>query len=199
MFSSAKSPGFSFGFGQSDKKKALTPAEEYEQALVTANVFLDDSRARLAREMDKLKAIDGSNYWFYGYFGANMVATMAVCMSAGARVPFLRAYSGWIAVAGGYFGAKVCMGTHTAYLMSSVVRQLDHEVAEARRMDDHTKNIVPDYLQEVDRLTKIKYELMPQLPEAIAARTQRRDRSLNEQADALVDAYLQRKEGLRKK
>lgn len=205
MFSQSK-PGTPFSLGgpsllPNDNKpaKPRTQAEKYEQALVTANVFLEDSRARMAKSMDSYTAVANSFYWFYGYVGANMLATMAACLTLGNRWAFFRSYSGWIALAGGYGGGKLCLGLHTTTLLSGVVKQLDHEVAEAKRMDEQTEHVVPDYLREAERLTQMKYELMPNLPEAVEARSQHVELTFDDRADALVDAYMKRREALTKK
>jgi hypothetical protein len=207
MFSQQKSSGvFSFGgpavtAAAVDKRgaKPLSQAEKYEQALVTAKVFLEDSRARMTKSMESYTAVANSNYWFYGYFGGNMLATVAVCMTLGNRWAFFRSYSGWIAVFGGYFGGKACLAAHSSYLLGGVIKQLDHEVAEAVRMDEQTDHIVPDYLREAERLKQVKYELMPNLPEAVEARSRHTELTLDDRADALIDAYLKRKEALEKK
>lgn len=206
MFSQSKDQGGMFSLGRfgasgSDKRssKPLTPAEKYEQALVTANVFLEDSRARMAKSMESYNAVANNNYWLYGYCGGNMVATMAACLSLGNRWAIFRTYSGWIALAGGYFGGKLCLGMHTSMLMDGVVKQLDHEVDAAKRMDEQTDHIVPEYRQEAERLTKVKYELQPNLAEAVEARSHQTELTLDDRADALIDAYMKRKEALEKK
>ncbi|KAG5499251.1 hypothetical protein JIQ42_04064 [Leishmania sp. Namibia] len=207
MFSQAKQSSlFSLGRGPSgtganDKAryKPLTQAEKYEQALVTARVFLEDSRARMSKSMDKYNSVVNSNYWFYGYFGGNMVATMAACLALGNRWAFFRSYSGWIAVLGGYFGGKACLGAHSSVLLGGVVAQLNHEIEEAKRMDEQTGHIVPDYLREAERLTQAKYELAPTLPEAVEARAHHTEQTLDDRADALIEAYMKRKEALEKK
>ncbi|CCW60978.1 unnamed protein product [Phytomonas sp. EM1] len=205
MFTQSKSQSFSLTLpsqatAQAPKRnKPLTPAEKYEQAIVTARVFIENSRARVERQMEKYNAVANSSYWFYGYFGGNMMATMAICLSLSNRIPFFRSYSGWIAMAGGYFGGKLCMATHTSYLLSGVIKQLNYEIKESQLMDERTEHLVPDYLEESNRLTKMKYELMPTLPEAIAAQADHRDQTLDERADLLVSAYMKRKEALGKK
>ncbi|KAG5475336.1 hypothetical protein LSCM1_03449 [Leishmania martiniquensis] len=207
MFSQAKQGSMlSLGIGPSGvaandkaRSKQLTQAEKYEQALVTAKVFLEDSRARMTKSMDKYNAVVNSSYWFYGYFGGNMVATMAACLALGNRWAFFRSYSGWIALLGGYGGGKACLGAHSSVLLGGVVGQLDHEIEEAKRMDEQTGHIVPDYLREAERLTQVKYELVPTLPEAIAARAHHTERTLDDRADALVEAYMKRKAALGKK
>ncbi|CAJ1009696.1 hypothetical protein Q4I28_005010 [Leishmania naiffi] len=207
MFSQAKQDSlFSLSRGPSGivandktRNKPLTQAEKYEQALVTAKVFLEDSHARMAKSMDKYNAVLNSNYWFYGYFGGNMVATMAACLALGNRWSFFRAYSGWISVFGGYFGGKACLGAHSSVLLGGVVTQLNHEIEEAKRMDEQTDHIVPDYLREADRLTQVKYELVPTLPEAVEARAHHTERTLDDRANALIEAYMKRKEALERK
>ncbi|CCW71089.1 unnamed protein product [Phytomonas sp. Hart1] len=179
--------------------RPLTPAEQYQQAVVTARVFLEGSRGRVARVMERYGAVANSTYWFYGYFGANMMATMALCLSLGRRMPLVRSYSGWIAMAGGYFGGKLCLGVHTSYLLSDVIKQLDREIKESKTMDERMEHLIPDYLEEANRLTKMKFELMPTLPEAIAAHADTHEQTLDERADALVNAFLKRKEALDKK
>lgn len=181
------------------KAKPLTQAERYEQALVTAKVFLDDSNARVIKAVDKYNAVAQSNYWFYGYCGANMAATMGLCLALGNRWPFFRSYSSFFSLAGGYFGGKACLGAHSYVILGGAVKQIEHEISEAQRMDEHTGHMVPDYLREAERLKSLKYELLPTLPEAIAARTEHREVTLDDRADALVDAYLKRKEALEKK
>lgn len=207
MFSQSK-PGSVFslggspsGFASNDKAKAkpLTPAEKYEQALVTANVFLDDSRARMTKSLDRYNAVANSTYWFYGYFGGNAMTTMAACLALGNRWAFFSSYSGWIALAGGYAGGKACLGLHLGYLMSGVQQQLDHEITEATRMDEQTSHIVPDYMREAERLRQIKCEMMPTLPEAAAARSHQAEQTLDDRVDALVEAYMKRREALEKK
>ncbi|KPI87693.1 hypothetical protein ABL78_3231 [Leptomonas seymouri] len=184
-----------------DKKSAkpLTQAQMYEQALVTANVFVEDSRARVSKSLEAYSTVANSNYWFYGYFGGNMIITMAACLALGNRWAFFRRYSGWIALAGGYFGGKACLDTHSSVLLGSVVKQLDHEMEEAMRMDEQTNRILPDYMREVDRLKNLKYELQPNLPEAVESRSQHTELSLDDRVDALVDAYMKRKGVLEKK
>ncbi|KPA80920.1 putative mitochondrial hypothetical protein [Leptomonas pyrrhocoris] len=205
MFSQSKQ-GSMFSLGgpmtaASNKKSAkpLSQAERYEQALVTANVFLEDSRARMTKSREAYAAVANSNYWFYGYFGGNMVATMAVCLALGNRWAFFRSYSGWIALAGGYFGGRGCLNVHSSILLRGVVQQLDHEVEEAVRMDEQTEHIVPDYLREAERLKALKYELVATSPEAVEARSRHTELTLDDRADALVDAFLKRKEALEKK
>lgn len=205
MFSQNKPSGL-FNLGgpavpAADKKgkKDLTQAEKYEQALVTARVFMEDSNARLKKSMEAHAAVANSNMWFYGYFGVNTMAAAAVSMTLGNRWAFFRSYSGMIALAGGYFGGKACLAAHCSVLLNNVVKQLDHEVAEAERMDEQTHHIVPDYLQEANRLKQIKYELMPSLPEAVEARSRHTELTLDDRADALIDAYVKRKETLEKK
>lgn len=205
MFSKQKNPLPQFSLGglaadpKAQKSKPLSAAERYQQAVVTANVFVEDSRARMQREMNKYNAVANSTYWFYGYFGANMGATLAVCMGIGNRIPLIRSYSGWIALAGGYFGGKACLAVHSQYLLANVVKQLDHEVEEAKRMDEQTKGIVTEYRREAERLTNVKYELMPTLPEAAAARESRKELSLEDKVDTLIEAYQKRKQALQTK
>ncbi|KAL7697056.1 hypothetical protein N2W54_001260 [Lotmaria passim] len=189
------------GILTADKKptKPLTQAEKYEQALVTANVFLDDSRARIKKSIDTYTAVANSNYWFYGYFGGSMMATMAGAMTLGNRWAFFRSYSVYIALAGGYLGGKACLATHSSILLGGVIKQLNHEIEEAVRMDEQTNHIVPEYLREVERFKQVKYELMPSLPEAVEARARHTELTLDDRADALVDAYMKRKEALEKK
>ncbi|KAK7198097.1 hypothetical protein NESM_000765900 [Novymonas esmeraldas] len=206
MFSSKGSgPLFSLG-GPSGKAsndaaaaKPLTAAEKYEQALVTANVFLEESRMRVTKSMNKYSAVANNNYWLYGYCGGNMLATMGACLALGNRWAIFRSYSGWIALAGGYFGGKACLATHSSVLLAGVVRQIDEEVEEAKRMDERTEHTVPDYLREVERLKQVKYDLAPTLPEAVEARTHHAEQTLDDRADALINAYLKRKEALQKK
>lgn len=206
MFSQGKQGSlFSLGRGlggmtanDKTRNKPLTQAEKYEQALVTAKVFLEDSRARMTKSMDKYSAVVNSNYWFYGYFGGNMVATMAACLALGNRWAFFRSYSGWIAVFGGYFGGRACLAAHSSVLLGGVVAQLNHEIEEAKRMDEQTGHIVPDYLREAERLTQVKYELVPTLPEAVEARAHHTEQTLDDRANALIEAYMKRKEALEK-
>ncbi|KAG5501453.1 hypothetical protein JKF63_03282 [Porcisia hertigi] len=181
------------------KNRPLTAAEKYEQALVTANVFLEDSRARVLKSTDAYKSLQKSNYWFYGYFGGNMMASMAACLALGNRWTFFRSYSGWISLLGGYFGGKACLGAHSSVLLGGVVAQLNHEIEEAKRMDQQSDHIVPDYLREVERLTKVKYELAPTLPEAMEARAHDTEKTLDDRVDALVNDYMKRKKALASK
>lgn len=210
MFSQAKCTptpaGFSMGSplggpgaAMNQKAKPLTPAEQYQQAVVTASVFIEDGRGRIQREMDKYSAIANNQNYFYGYFGVGAVALTGCCLVIGNRVPFFRSYCGWIAVLGGYLGAKGATGLQSQYLLSKVVKQVDHEISETNRMDEQTSSVVPDYRREAERLTNIKYELMPTLPEAIEASSQKQGKSTDDMADSLIDAYKKRKAALQGK
>lgn len=208
MFAKPKTtpPAFSLGLPnkavqeeKAKKARPLTAEEKYEQALTTAKVYIEDSRARVAKEMAKYNAVAADSRWFYGYFALNMAASMGVCISLGGRIPFFNRYKTWIALGGGYFGSKLCLGAHTSHILQDVVKQIDTEIDEATKMDESTEHVVPDYLQEVNHLKSVKYELMPNLPEAVEARSRHRELSLDDRVDALVDAYVQRKQALEKK
>ncbi|EAN94735.1 hypothetical protein C3747_9g88 [Trypanosoma cruzi] len=172
-----------------------TPEEKRKQALVTANVFIENNRGLVRKAMDQYQSVAGSNYWTYGYMGGAMVTTMAACLSIGGRVPFFRNYASWISLAGGYFGGKAMLGMHNSYNLASVVNVINKSIDETRKMDEQHGFSIPEYAREVDSLKRMKYELIPYSTEAIEARKHDvKNMSLNESADALVEAYEKRKQ-----
>ncbi|RNF11972.1 uncharacterized protein Tco025E_06542 [Trypanosoma conorhini] len=171
-----------------------TPEEKHEQALVTANVFIENNRSLVRKAIDKYQSVAGSNYWTYGYMGGAMVTTMAACLSVGGRVPFFRNYASWISLAGGYFGGKAMLGVHNSYNLASVVRVINTSIDETRKMDEQYGFSISEYAREVDALQQMKYELMPYSTEAIEARKHDvKSMPLDERVDALVDAYEKRR------
>ncbi|ORC91689.1 uncharacterized protein TM35_000052850 [Trypanosoma theileri] len=172
-----------------------TPEEKHAQALVTANVFIDDNRARVRRAMEQYQSVANSNYWTYGYMGGAMVFTMATCLSLGNRLPFLRNYAGWISLTGGYLGGKAMLGMHNSYNLASVVNVINSSIEETGKMDEQYEFKIPDYAREVTALKRMKYDLMPYTTEAIEARkNDLNNMSLNERADALVEAFEKRRQ-----
>ncbi|ESL08668.1 hypothetical protein TRSC58_03626 [Trypanosoma rangeli SC58] len=171
-----------------------TLEEKREQALVTANVFIENNRSLVRKAMDRYQSVAGSNYWTYGYMGGAMMATMAACLSIGGRVPFFRSYASWISLAGGYFGGKAMLGAHNSYNLASVVRVINTLIDETRKMDEQHGFNISDYAREVDSLQHMKYELMPYSTEAIEARKHDvKSLPLDERVDALVEAYEKRR------
>ncbi|KAH9593043.1 hypothetical protein LSM04_006234 [Trypanosoma melophagium] len=177
-----------------------TPAEKHAQALVTANVFIEDNRARIRRAMEQYQSVANSNYWTYGYMGGAMMFTMATCLTLGNRLPFMRSYAGWISLTGGYLGGKAMLGLHNSYNLASVVKVINTSIEETGKMDEQNEFKIPDYAREVTALQRMKYELMPYTPEAVEARKHDlNNMSLNDRADALVEAYEKRRQASAKK
>ncbi|EPY36882.1 hypothetical protein AGDE_06695 [Angomonas deanei] len=126
-----------------------------------------------------------------------MVVSLGASLALGGRWPFFRSYCGMFALAGGYFGGKLCVGTHTAALMNHVVQQIDKEVSEANRLNEVHKDLLPDYKREAERLLKVKYELLPDLPEAAEMRN-KKNRSIDDTVDDLVESYLSERAAMSK-
>ncbi|EPY30466.1 hypothetical protein STCU_04052 [Strigomonas culicis] len=198
-FSLSLGPNMSGGAGGGKKEKPLTAAEKYERSVAMAHVFEEDSQHHIEKEMEKYNAVAQSTYWFYGYGVSCMLGTLAGSLALGNRIPLMRSYAGWIAMAGGYFGGKACVGTHTSYLLTGVVQQIDKEIVEAQRLDEVNEHSIPDFTRRADALRNMKYELIPSLPEAVEARSAKQDLTLDDRVDQLVDAYTKRKEALAKK
>nr|CCC94756.1 conserved hypothetical protein [Trypanosoma congolense IL3000] len=176
------------------------PVEEEAQALATANVFIENNRLRVLKATEQYNAVADSNYWSYGYMGGSMMATMALCLSVGSRLPLLQRYASWISLAGGYFGGKVALGVHNGYNMKHVVKTIDEAIAETRKMDEQYGLKIPDYAREVETLQRRKFELMPHLPEAVEARKNDfSSMSLDDKVNALVEAYESRRQRMSKK
>ncbi|KEG13483.1 hypothetical protein DQ04_00981130 [Trypanosoma grayi] len=171
-----------------------TPEEKHAQALVTASVLIEDNRARVHKAVEQYQSVANSNYWMYGYMGGAMVATMAACLSIGTRVPFFRNYASWISLGGGYLGGKAVLGMHNSYNMTSVVSAINAAIDETNRVDEQYEFKIPDYAREVAALKRMKYELLPYTAEAIEARQNDVSKmSINDRADALVEAYEKRR------
>lgn len=181
-------------------KAPQTPEEKHAQALVTANVFIEDNRARVRKAMDHYRSVSESNYWTYGYMGGAMMTTMAACLSLGSRVPFFRNYASWLSLAGGYFGGKSLLGIHNSYNLSSVVHVINASIDETKKADEQNEFKISEYSKEVASLQRMKHELMPYSAEAIEARKHDiTHMSLDDRVDALVEAYEKRRQALAQK
>lgn len=177
-------------------KEPQTEAEKRQQALVTANVMINDNRAKIRKPMETYQKVAGSTYWSYGYILGSAMGTMALCLAAGNKVPLLRSNASWISLASGYFGGKGLHGVHNSYNVAQVVKTIDDNIAEMKRMDEKHGKTIPDYSREIQQLTKMKHELQPNTEEARLAAsdtTVASQMSIDERANALIAAYERKK------
>lgn len=217
MFSSSPSPNRSQGstfslnpfgaFTKSSKPKQMTAEERYQQALVTANVFIEDGRGRVIRATERKNAVANSSYWYYGYAGSNMMLAVAASLALSNRVALLRRYCGWIGLIWGYVGGNMCHNVHTGYLVTGIVRQIDEEIARTESQDKATEGIVPDYMREVKRLKAVRNSLMQQVDSHAQGRHEegeghvegQQEASADDMAYMLVDDYMTRRKALQRK
>lgn len=177
-------------------KEPQTEAEKHRQALVTANVLINDNRGKFRKPMENYQKVANSNYWFYGYTGGCMMSTMAACLALGNRIPVLGRSASWIALIVGYYGGKSLHGLHNSYNLAAVVKVIDENIVEMHKMNEKHGNSIPDYAKEISNLTRMKHELQPHTPEAQEASSQaamQSQLSINDRADALVAAYERKK------
>jgi cysteinyl-tRNA synthetase len=178
-------------------EKPKSEADRHRQALIAANVFIQDQKQKIRKPLDQYHYVANNQYWSYGYMGGTMLAGMALCLTAGNRVPFLRNYASWISLAVGYFGGRQLHQLHNSFNCMRVVKVIDENIAELQRMDEETKGSIPDYAREVQSLKKMKFDLAPQLPEAVEARlleSKQSAASLDDRVEELVAAF-KRKHG----
>jgi hypothetical protein len=174
----------------------LTEAEKQQQAVATANLLINDGRARLRGPLDMHQKVANSQYWTYGYMIGTMMATMAGCLAVGNKIPFLRSYASWISLGIGYYGGKSIHELHNAYNVTNVVKAIDQGIEEMKALDAKHGVTVPLYGREVQSLTKMKFDLQPTSPEAqehAEKHAMKSSMSIDDRADELIAAFERRK------
>jgi hypothetical protein len=148
------------------ESKVLGENDKQQQAVATANALISEGRSKLRGPLETHQKVANSQYWTYGYMVGTMMTTMAGCLVAGNKVQLLRSYASWIALGVGYYGGKSIHGLHNAYNVSNVVKVLDVNIEEMKRLDAKHGATVSLYGKEAQALTKMKIELQPMSTEA---------------------------------
>lgn len=183
-------------FSRKPKDLKLSDNEKQQQAVATANALISEGRGKLRGPLEMHQKVANSQYWSYGYMGGTMLVTMAACLTIGNKIQLLRSYSSWISLGVGYYGGKSIHGLHNAYNVANVVRVLDTNIEDMKRLDAKHGAVVSLYGKEVQALTKMKIELHPQSAEAqehaqkVAAAS---SMSMDDRADELIAAFERKK------
>ncbi|CUG88697.1 transmembrane protein, putative [Bodo saltans] len=183
-------------FSKKPNTKMQSDAEKQQQAVTTANALISEGRSKLRGPLETHQKVATSTYWTYGYMGGTMMTTMAGCLVAGNKIQLLRSYASWIALAVGYYGGKSIHGLHNAYNVSNVVKVLDVNIEEMKRLDAKHGATVSLYGKEAQALLKMKIELQPLSSEAqehahkVAAAS---SMTIDDRAEELIAAFERRK------
>ncbi len=178
------------------KGGAQSPEERRRQLRQTAQTAIDDSRLKLNKQLQAARAVESSQYYYYGYILATMSATMAGCLSLGSRVPFLRSSASMIALAGGYFGGSFFHKAHVQFNMAGVANVIDQHVADMKKKSEGVQGAIADYDDHVKELQTMKRQILPLSAEAVAEKMeqmQKQNMTVDERANAIVEAYEKRK------
>lgn len=174
--------------------------DKRRQALITANVMINDNRAKLKKPLDYHHHIANHTYLSYGYMGGAMAATLATCLAAGTHVPFLRSYASWISLLCGYYGGKMLHGVQNQYNLKQVVTMVDLQMGELEKMNQlygpGTPMNVGEYEREMKQLKKMKLELQPESEESKQAKLEevrQASTGIDDKVDRLIMEYEMKK------
>ena len=183
------------------KNSAITqsPEERRKQLRATAAIVINENKAKLNKLLSAAKVVETSQYYFYGYIMGAMTATMATCLAVGNRIPFFRSSASMISLAGGYFGGSFLHKAHIQYNLQGVAKSVDEQIEELKKMSEKVQGVITDYDDEIDHLSMVKRQLLPNSPEAIQERSEQQAKAsltVDERADLILAAYEKRKSAM---
>ncbi len=184
-------------FSRKPKNSApVSESDKQQQAISTANALISDGRAKLRGPLEMHQKVANSQYWTYGYMIGTMMATMAGCLAAGNKIPFLRSYASWISLGVGYYGGKAVHELHNEFNVSNVVKVLDVNIEEMKSLDSKYGADVSLYGREAQALTKMEIDLQPRSVEAqehAQKSAASSSMSIDDRANELIAAFERKK------